>query len=170
MSAYPVYQAGQRVTAGLLASAQPLSAIKGADESRASTTTLTADAELTLAVAAGATYELEAYLVYSQNLAASSTTGIKIGWSGPSGAALLWTSNGTDGPTSLTGNDVTAQSISATRSLPANLGTSMSASASGLLTVAGTAGTLALTWAQVASNATPTLMRAGSWVRLLRTS
>jgi hypothetical protein len=149
---------------------QPLSAVKAADEPRASTVTLAADSDLTLAVAAGATYEVEAYLAYSQNLAASSTTGIKIGWSAPSGSSLLWSSGGTDGPTSLTGQDVTANSLAQTRSLPSNLATLMRADAIGLLTVGGTAGAFAVTWTQVASNATATIVRAGSWLRLIRTA
>jgi hypothetical protein len=166
--AYPVIAAGQRVTAGLLTSMLPLSAVKAADESRASNTTLTADSALTISVAAG-TYQVEAYIAYSQNLAASSTTGIKVGWTAPAGSSLLWSSGGTDGPTSLTGQDVTANAIGLTRSLPANLGTFMRADAIGLLTV-GTAGTFAFAWAQVASNATATIVRGGSWLRLIRTA
>ncbi|MFB7867003.1 hypothetical protein [Streptomyces sp. NPDC056069] len=165
---YPVPLAGQIITPSLLTSLMPLDAIKTTDESRASSATMANDAELSIAVAANAKYQLTGYVIYSQNLAASATTGIKIGWSGPTSATMLWTSGGTDGPTSLTGQDVTSQIISATRSLPSNLGTFMTAIPFGVLTTVGNSGTLNLQWAQVASNATPTIMRAGSWIRLRR--
>jgi hypothetical protein len=168
--AYPVIAAGQRVTAGLLVSMLPLSVAKIADEPRASTVTMASDSALTLPVEANATYQMEAYVVYSQNLAASSTSGIKVGWSGPSGSSLQWSSGGTDGPTSLTGQDVTSNSISQTRSLPSNLATFMRGDAIGLLTVGATAGAFAFSWAQVSSSATQTIVRAGSWLRLLRTA
>jgi len=141
---------------------------KTADETRASTTTMANDGALTIGVQANAAYALTGYIIYSQNLAASSSTGIKIGWSAPVGSTLQWTSGGTDGPTSLTGQDVTSQSLAQTRSLPSNLGTFMSAIPFGYLATAGSAGTLALQWAQVASNATGTVVRAGSWIRLRR--
>lgn len=168
--AYPTIAAGQRVTASLLASMLPLSVVKATDEQRSSNTTMTTDNALTLAVAANATYLFEGYVSYSQNLGASSTAGIKIGWTAPIGATLTWSSDGTDGPTSLTGQDATSQPITQTRSLPANGVTSMRAAPTGLLTTGGTAGAFALQWAQVSSSATPTIVRAGSWVRLIRVS
>lgn len=165
---YPTIAAGQRVTASLLTSMLPITVVKQADEQRSSTTTMATDAELTLAVVANATYLFEGYVSYSQNLGASSTAGIKIGWTAPTGASLTWSSDGTDGPTSLTGQDATSQPITQTRSLPANGVTSMRAAPTGLLTVSSTAGTFGLQWAQVSSSATPTFVRAGSWLRLIR--
>ncbi|MFF2331860.1 MULTISPECIES: hypothetical protein [unclassified Streptomyces] len=165
---YPPVLAGDLITASLLTSLMPLEALKTADESRASSATMANDAELSIPVVANAKYQVQGYLIYSQNLAASATTGIKIGWSAPTGASLLWTSGGTDGPTSLTGQDVTSQTIAATRSLPSNLGTFMTGIPFGTLTTVGAAGTFTLQWAQVASNATPTIVRASSWIRLRR--
>lgn len=141
---------------------------KTADETRTSTTTMANDTSLTIGVQASAAYALTGYVIYSQNLAASATTGIKIGWSGPASATLQWTSGGTDGPTSLTGQDVTSQTLASTRSLPSNLGTFMTAIPFGYLATAGSSGSLSLQWAQVASNATGTIVRAGSWLRLRR--
>ncbi|MET9957027.1 hypothetical protein ABZ135_36505 [Streptomyces sp. NPDC006339] len=141
---------------------------KSGDTTRASTTTMANDPDLTIGVVANGVYRLTGYIVYSQNLAASASSGIKIGWSGPALATMQWTSGGTDGPTSLTGQDVTSNSISQTRSLPSNLGTFMSAIPVGYLAVAGTAGSLSFQWAQVASNATGTIVRAGSWINLRR--
>ncbi|NJP42265.1 hypothetical protein [Actinacidiphila epipremni] len=166
--AYPTIHAGQRVTAGLLASMLPLSVVKTVDESRASTTAMATDGALKLTVEAGATYLMEGYVSYSQNLAASSTSGIKLGWTAPAGSTLVWSSDGTDGPTSLTGQDVTSNGLAGTRNLPSNLGTAMRAAPTGQLTVGGTGGTFGLQWAQIASNATATLVRAGSWLRLIR--
>ena len=167
---YPAILAGQTATAGLLTSMLPSIAYKGADESRASTTTMANDSALTLAVEANAVYALTGYIPYSQNLAAGASAGITIGWSGPSGATLLWTSGGTSGPTATTTQDVTSNTISQTRQLPSNLGTFMSAIPFGTLVTSGTAGTLAFQWSQVASNATATIVRAGSWIQLRRVS
>jgi hypothetical protein len=167
---YPTISPGTTITAGLLTSMLPLAVQKPSDEPRASTTTMTNDGDLLLPVEANAVYELTAYIVYSQNLAASSTTGITIGWSAPSGATLTWTSGGTSGPTQTTTQDVTAQPISLTRQLPSNLGTNMAAMPFGTLTVSSTAGNFALQWAQVASNGTATIVKAGSWLHLRRTS
>lgn len=149
-------------------SADDVIARRTTDLTRTSTTTMANDPDLTIGVAANAAYALTGYIIYSQNLAASATTGIKIGWSGPASATLQWTSGGTDGPTSLTGQDVTSQNISATRSLPSNLGTPMAAIPFGYLATVGTSGSLTFQWAQVASNATGTVVRAGSWIRLRR--
>lgn len=167
---YPTILAGQRITASLLSSMQPQVVIKLADESRASTTTMANDSELSLSVEANATYALTSYIVYSQNLAAGASAGIAIGWSGPTSATLRWTSGGTSGPTATTTQDVTAQPIGSTRSLPANLSTFMAAMVFGKLVTSSTAGTLYLQWAQVASDATPTIVRSDSWMQLRRTS
>lgn len=170
MPTYPPIPAGKILTSGLLTSMLPLHVEKLADESRASTTTMTNDSDLVLGVEANAIYRVIAYIIYSQNLAAGASAGITIGWSGPTGATLTWTSGGTSGPTQTTTQDVTAQPISLTRQLPSNLGTFMAAMPLGLLTTSSTAGNFALQWAQVASSATPTLVRAGSWVELRRLS
>jgi hypothetical protein len=167
---YPTIPAGKTVTAGLLTSMLPLTVEKLADESRASSTTMTNDSELLLAVEANAVYRLIGYIIYSQNLAAGASAGITIGWSGPSGATLQWTSGGTSGPTATTTQDVTQNSIAQTRQLPANLGTNMVGMPIGTLTTSSTAGNLRLQWAQVASSATATIVRAGSWLELRRMS
>ncbi|MFF7180134.1 hypothetical protein [Streptomyces sp. NPDC008121] len=157
-------------TAELLESMLPLEAVKVSDEPRNSTTTMANDAALVVPVEANAMYTVGGYIIYSQNLAASASTGIKLGWAGPAGATMQWTSGGTDSPTSLTGQDVTSQAITATRNLPSNLGTYMSAIPFGTLFTAGAAGTLAVQWAQIASNGTPTIVRAGSRLCLRRTA
>lgn len=164
---YPDVLAGDFVTAGLLTSLMPLEALKTSDEPRTNAT-LAADSELTISVEANAKYQLTGYIIYSQALAASGTTGITIGWSGPSGATLQWTSGGTSGPTATTTQDVTSQGISGTRGLPSNLGTRMTAIPFGTLVTAGVAGTFSLRWAQVATNATATYVHADSWMRLRR--
>ncbi|MEV7282881.1 hypothetical protein [Streptomyces sp. NPDC093111] len=164
---YPELLSGQEITPELLAAIMPLEARKLADEQRTNAT-LAADAVLSVPVAAQAAYRVTSYIIYSQNLAASATSGITIGWTAPAGATLQWTSGGTSGTTATTTQDVTVQNLAATRGLPSNLGTRMSAIPFGTLVTGVTAGTFSLRWAQVAVNAIPTFVHADSWISLRR--
>lgn len=166
---YPELLSGQEITPELLALIVPLEARKLADEPR-SNATLATDSTLFVPVAAQAAYEVTGYIIYSQNLAASATSGITIGWSAPAGATFQWTSGGTSGTTATTTQDVTVQNLAATRGLPSNLGTRMSGIPFGTLVTSVTAGTFALRWAQVATSATATIVHADSWIRLRRVS
>src|SRR4051812_4149501 len=76
---YPVWQPGMRVTAGLLAGMQPLVMRKTSDKSIASSTSVVADAEMVVALAAGAVYTFAGFLKYS------GPGDLQIDWSGPSG-------------------------------------------------------------------------------------
>ncbi|MET9953501.1 hypothetical protein ABZ135_18390 [Streptomyces sp. NPDC006339] len=163
---YPPLFAGQILTPELIGSLLPLEVTKQADEPR-TTATMAADSELVLPVAANATYQLEGYIIYSQNTGASATTGANFGWTGPSGATLQWTSGGTSGPANLTTQDITAGPITAIRGQPANGATRMAIIPFGTL-ITTTGGTFALRWAQVAANAIPTFVHANSWISLRR--
>lgn len=165
MATYPVPAVGQRLTAEFVTSMLPQTARKPADTSRASTTTRTADPDLTLPVEANATYALEGCLFYS-----GLTVQMSILWSFPAGAAgrVGYAARSTVS----TGN---VDDVMQTADLNANFNTNTTAGAfltpmifSGTFTTAGTAGTLALTWAQVASSATALNMLLNSWMKLTR--
>ncbi|MFJ3834436.1 hypothetical protein ACIPY6_02845 [Streptomyces sp. NPDC090054] len=169
---YPVIQAGQRITAGLLTSMQPSPIVKPADESRTSTTTNTNDLHLLVPVAANATYLATGLLLYS----ARTDTDIRIGWTGPSGAVFDWiihaqSQDGTGGVASA-GIVVDRQSIAGggfpLGGFAAENTTIMTGTLSGRLVTSATAGNLQLNWAQRISNATSSIMRAGSWILLER--
>lgn len=149
---------------------QVIAKVKGADLGRNNTTTLTADPDLSgIAVAAGCTYAVDATIFYS----AHQDVDLKIQWSGPAGATLVW--HGDCLPTGSTGTTGTtiydAQNIGSTY-VPGGPDTGnatiMTLRVTGTLVVAGTAGTFGLTWAQNVSNAVQTFLRAGSRLRLER--
>ncbi|MFJ8163808.1 hypothetical protein ACIRBY_23175 [Streptomyces sp. NPDC096136] len=169
---YPVISAGQRITAGLLTSMLPAPVVKPADELRTSTTTNSGDAHLLVPAAANATYLVTGMLLYS----ARTDTDIKIGWTGPAGSSMDWiahsqSQDGTGG-IAAAGVVVDKQSIGATSFPLGGFGaentTIMTAPLWGRLVTSATAGTLQLNWAQRVTNATSSIMRAGSWILLTR--
>ncbi|MFD9569998.1 hypothetical protein ACFWBI_09150 [Streptomyces sp. NPDC059982] len=169
---FPVISAGQRITAGLLTSMLPAPIVKGADQAVVSNTTNVNDNHLLSPVAANAAYIVTGVLLYS----ARTDTDIKIGWTGPSGAAFDWIAHGQsqDGTGGLAGSGVVVdrQSLGNTSFPLGGFGaentTYMTAPLWGRLVTSATAGTLQLNWAQRVSNATSSIMRAGSWILLTR--
>ena len=95
---YPVYTAGQRLTAALLSAMQPIVVQMSADQSVTNSTTLTNVTELTFSMAASAKYEL-VVMIY----ATGSTTGdLQTNWVVPSGVlkwanSYFWTAQAYDG-------------------------------------------------------------------------
>lgn len=140
---------------------------KPADEQVTSSTTLQNDDHLTLPLAASATYAIEGYVKYSQALAGSASTGIRAGWTTPASSTMSWSARGTSSPVDPTGYETTASAGTATRDMAANSGVTMTFSPIGEITTVG-AGNLVLRWCQIASNGTPTIVRAGSWLRATR--
>jgi hypothetical protein len=168
---YPAVVAGQPITAALLQSMLPTYVIKGSDQSVTSSTTNVNDTGLLVSVAASATYLITGMLLYS----AHSSADIKLGWSGPSGATFDWIihaqTTGTGG-LATAGMVVDRQSIGNSAFPLGGFGaentTLMTAPLWGRLVTSATAGTFQLNWAQQTSNATASIMRAGSWLRLDR--
>ena len=146
----------------------PIAVSKPSDTSRASTTTQTADPDLSLALAANASYSITGYLAYAN--ASASAGDLKYSFTAPSGNTTLWSSIRIDltgtttiaGPNAAgTGNNMTAQtSSSADRSVHVF----------GTVATAGTSGNLTLNWAQNTSNATATIIRANSYLMIQRIS
>lgn len=145
-------------------------AYKAASTDRTSTTTLTADPDLTLDLDDNAVYAVEFHLFTGSGAGLMRTS-----WTAPSGATGL---KGAHGPGS-TQTDNGADNISG-RFGSHNFATTIwygyrSGSYTNLIyaletgTVMTTsAGTLALAWSQNVSNTTPTRMGLGSWMRATR--
>ncbi|WP_407553061.1 hypothetical protein QOM21_23845 [Streptomyces sp. Pv4-95] len=144
---------------------------KSADTSRSSTVTMTADPHLTISVATYSTYTVDAYLIYQ-----SSTAGdVNVAISGPTSAEGSWSAVGygrsvpatvaTDGWTvRMNPNNIASVQ-------PRTYGgdtVDETLHMRGILRTAGTAGQCAVQWSQAASDATATIMRADSWLRLTR--
>lgn len=138
----------------------PVAAIKPSNTSRNTTTTVSDDPDLTLAVAASSTYAVTGVVFYDGPSAG--TGDIKWTFSVPTSAtgqyqvvhqnisgntAGMWQVNWTDGP-----NLVTTQANTQGTGSPNILAMTFN----GLLAVAGTAGNLTFRWAQNTSNGTNT--------------
>ena len=142
--------------------------IKGADETVTSSTVLQNDNEFVMAVDANTDYYFESLIIYGADPAAD----LKCDWDGPTGATLDWCSDGITQSATATLDQVsrTAQTISGTPShggITSNA-TFLIAMHKGLLRVGGTAGNLTLTWAQNASSANGTVIKADSFLLLTR--
>lgn len=163
---YPTILAGQRITTALLESMLPVTAIKTASTSRASTTTVSADPELQFSVVAGAEYVFYGYIRYS----GVDTSDIDVQFTAPTGATGSWSGNmlingqidgGTHSGIRVAFN---AERTWATPSTSA----AQTCLIRGRLTMGGTAGTFSMDWAQNISGATATVVEADSWIRLDR--
>jgi hypothetical protein len=151
-----------------LITVQPISAVKSADTGRTSTTTLASDPHIVLAVAANATYLLDGWFEYDGAFGAGD---LKMDWSLPASAALRWAPFGNaSGDTTQKHTTGSVEAGVTTASVGTyGVGATRNAVAPrGYLTTGATAGNATLRWAQNASNATATTLRAGSWARLLR--
>jgi hypothetical protein len=142
-------------------------ALKPADESIASSTTLQNDDDLRLAVQADVTYWVQAHLIYE----ASTTSDLQLGWLFPTGSTFTWVSDALG-----TGATGSTDIVSRTRqagsggSAPGGVGagTPVVAVPKGVLQVGPSAGFLRLRWAQQVSSGTATVVKAGSLLTIRR--
>jgi len=144
--------------------AENLVAIKSVDETVTSSAVLQNDDALVVALLANSVYWVDLLLVID----AGGTPDIQIGFTGPSGTTLalaahsIQTGGATDGDTKL----VVVNALST--GFPfGGLGAGVISGllASGRVSVGGTPGNLQLQWAQNVSNATATIVKAGSVLR-----
>lgn len=140
-------------------------AYKTSDTSRASTTTLTADPDLQFAVAANAKYYFSGTFYYTGGTQGSSD--FKIGWTFPAGLTMIIAKSFIDTTGAWVGGTVSVQTDTPVFGTAVTLG-NRTVQMSGTIFVSSTAGTLALTWAQNTSNATATVLKAGSGLILVR--
>ncbi len=169
MTAIP---AGAKVRASELNAALPIFGRALADVSVTSSTTLVnADTGLAVALEADSIYVWDAYIAYD----AGATGDLKLAWTVPAGVTGHWAGLGLG-----TGTAGSIGDMSAIRAAGYGSGNTLSyggsASFSGLLALravgfidtAGTAGTLQLQFAQATSNATATILKGGSWIRVVK--
>lgn len=146
-----------------------LRATKTADEVVNNSTTYQADDALYVAVEAGATYDLEGFVVYD----ASTVADAKFSVTTPSGATVTWR---LDGPNSGAGspdsvNPATFRALSTGGGWPVGgvgVGTKVAARIVGTVVVSTTAGNVGIQWAQNTAEATDLTVRSGSYLTLRR--
>ena len=135
----------------------PIAAVKTADTARASTTTMTADPDLTMTLAANSSYQITGELFYD---GAASAADMKCTFIVPASTTGTWHPSRVN--PSLQGIYSTPQAWTDTiQNSTTGIGTLQVVGVSGLLITAGSAGTFALSWAQNTSNGTATHMRSG---------
>lgn len=145
-----------------------LHVVKSADETVNNSTVLQDDDHLFVTVEANATYWLDALIFYSTN----ATADLALKWAAPTGAFINWTSGGMHATGGTAGNYGDMSSALRRITDQAVLGGSLESVArpSGLLTVAATAGTFKLQWAQGTADASNSKVLAQSALRLHRLS
>jgi hypothetical protein len=143
-----------------------ISAVKTATESLTSNTTLQDDDELIVTVAANSTYELTCMLRYD----AATAGDLQFKFVGPAGATGTITCNRFNVGAASTGDDTVSSDPIGNVVTAGGLGAGFDTpvAATGLLKVAGTAGTFKLQWAQNTSSGTATRIFADSFIVLRR--
>lgn len=160
-------KAGEVATKALMDDHEPLSVVRTGTQTVNNSTVFVADSTLLLPLAANATYHASAVFVVS----GPQTADWKMQWSAPAGASgTRFTHGPSTGATSVRANDVNFRSAPLTTSLTYNTDGSESSAIREeiLLSTAGTAGNLALTWAQATATVGDTSIIPGSWMSVQR--
>lgn len=156
------FLSGQRLTADALNALLPVSAVKAADTSRASNATPSADPELTITVTAGRTYMIEA------DLAATGSTAGDIQYQWSFGVGITATSSHVLGPavamTNRDSTDVRTRQVAPTTAGGLGVEAASSTTRIRFSVTASATGVISLLWAQSTSNATATVLLAGSYI------
>jgi hypothetical protein len=167
------YTAGQLLTAAELTSWLPLTAVKASGTSRTSTTTKTADPDLTVPVSAN--YIYEGQLVISYTAAAAGDISLDLAY--PANATCSAVQIGPHNAIATSGSqasDVEFQAlmldaVTPTGAMPfGGTGGGIGALILIRLVVGATLGNLVVEWAQLVSNGTATTLNAGSWLTIRR--
>lgn len=160
----PSFKAGQRVTASQLNNALGINAYKGSDQSVTSSTTLVNDTALILALSANTTYEVTALIFYT----AGTTGDLKGNFTSPAGA----TSPGVRyiGQTTSLAVQQGVQSLGSAFAFGGNGGTVEEVDLAFTIAIGSTAGNLTFQFAQNATDATATTVKAGSVLRAVQVS
>ena len=161
----PTWAAGQVLTASDVNTwFVPLAVYKAGDTARNSTTSLTADPDLTVSVAASAVYDVNLVLVYT---GASAANFFQWDFDVPASAVFQYLQIYQNSA----GNTATESQAAGTSGSWANttgVGNFLGMTMAGTLIVSATPGTFDLKWAQHASGATNTTLRKGSKMTLQR--
>jgi hypothetical protein len=163
--AIPTWTVGQVLTADDVNNwLVPLHAYKAADQSLTSSTTLTSDNDLLIALAANSAYRFECWLTFAANVGAD----IKWTWTVPAGAALSYQAQHNEGGSTGYTN---SQNVYADTDVPMAAGGTAQVTGvlmTGHLTTSTSTGNIRLKWAQNSSNAAATHVRVGSYLHLDR--
>jgi hypothetical protein len=139
-------------------------AYKTADEP-VDSATLQDDNHLAVSLTANAVYALDMFL----DVEGDSTADITMGWAVPAGTAMSWTESG---PSAGNGNNIASIKYNRLGAADSSgvgiLPTGTAVTPSGNVRVGATGGTLTFRWAQTTTNAIPTILKTGSWLRLHR--
>lgn len=166
-----MFLAGQKVRASEVNDLIPVYARLTADRTATSSTTLTAATGLVVALEADTRYALTGYLAYT----AGATGDLKVALAAPTGTTGHWTLYAQD-----TAATAGSGSIVAKRATSFGTGTTQSAAGEdgagghmaclprGFINTAASAGSLQVHFAQNTSSATSTILRAGSWLRVIK--
>ena len=145
----------------------PLFVRKPSDESVSATTSFQTDDHLVLALEASKTYEVTGILLYEADAAAD----IKMRMLGPTGATGYVSWGGAAGGLGSISGDVNFNYKilgDGTSAGGAGAGTVLSMQYRALIVVDTTPGDVSIQWTQNASNATATIVKAGSYIRAMR--
>lgn len=163
--------AGAKIPASLLNDNLPRIARATADTTKTSSTAFADATGLLLSLAANAVYALDAYIAY----VAGDTGDLKCAWTVPASTTGHWAGWGLGvGATSSVGvaNGARPDAFGDANFLSFGGSTVLSGQLAcyprGYVVTAGTAGNLQFRFAQNVSNATSTVIKAGSWMRLTR--
>lgn len=123
---------------------------------------------LVFPVLANATYIFDGYLSYTGMTFASGPADLNLTWTIPSGSTFKWARNGY--PSNSTNQIDTVETDNVTIRTLGTFGTSTNVTAfpKGWITTGSIAGVCQLQFAQNTTNATPTTINAGSWLRVTR--
>lgn len=165
------FLAGQELRASDLTAAVIRTAYASSNTTKISSTAFGDAAGMAMALEANTIYGWDCYLAYDSGL----TPDIKIAWTAPAGATGHWGAYGLASTTGGSGiGDLSALRVNAYgdaspialggNEIPSTPGP-LVARPMGYVEVGATAGNLQLRFAQNSSNATNTIIRAGSWLR-----
>lgn len=175
MAKYPVIAVGDLVTADLLGSMLPDWYYKSVTTTRASTVALADDPDLLVpSVPAAGTFLIEFYIKHA-SVALPATAGIKTAWNVPAGASGLKSITGSGS----TQNDASADNVASRWGVHAfttaiAYGSRLAVANQqwayewAVVIMGGTAGNIALQWAQNTSNVTGSTVNSGSYAKSTR--
>lgn len=144
----------------------PLIVVKSTDKTANANTTLSDDPQLSIAVLAATTYLFEALLIWSSG----TTPDAKFGLTVPAGCTWQLAPFGIPAAGTATAGSLETAIFTAS-GIPLGgvaAGTKTAALVTGVVFVAGTAGSVTVSWAQNSSNASNTVLYTGSWLQLTR--
>jgi hypothetical protein len=142
----------------------PLAIKKTSNTSRSSTTSITSDPQLVLAMDVNADYKFEALVLYD----GASGGDIQFRFAVPTGATMNFTAIHDDASSTHVGFDIVYNNGSILTCSATGAGNSRGLSMTGMVTTANTAGNLTFQWGQNTSNGTATTVEVGSYMYLQR--